>query len=100
MKSLVECKREEPREVDNGGNEGVQEKLSERNKYTEEEEMNEVHAEGNGTVASGIAHETRRKCEKSETSGGKKKFLSILYKKIKSDTIRKQRGVYFGRLSN
>ena len=86
-KLLRGVQAQEPREVDNGGDKGVQEKLSEHNKFTEEEETNEVHAEGSGTLASGIAHETRRKCEKSETSGGKKKFLSIFYKKIKSDTF-------------
>ena len=37
-------------------------------------------------MASGIADETGRKCEKSEMSGGKKKFLTLFRKKIKSDT--------------
>ena len=71
---------EETREFKNGRTE---EELSEFSKEnTEEEERNE----GNGTVASGIAHETGRKCEKSEMSGGKKKFLTLFRKKIKSDT--------------
>ena len=86
-KLLRGVQEEEPREIDNGGTQELQEELSQRSKDTEDEETNGAHAEGNGTLASGIAHETRRKCEKSETSGGKKKFLSIFHKKIKSDTF-------------
>ena len=77
---------EEPREIDNGGTEGVQEELSEHSEHTKEEETNGMHVE-NGTAASGIANETRRKCGKSETSGGKKKFLPIFRKKNKSNTF-------------
>ena len=77
---------EEPREIDNGGNEGVQKELSEHSEDTKEEETNEMHVE-NGTAANGITYEARRKCGKSETSGGKKKFLPIFRKKNKSDTF-------------
>ena len=73
---------EETREIHNGGTEGGQEELSTRSRDTEEEDRNE----GNGTVASGIAHTTGRKYEKFEMPGGKKKFLPLFRKKVKSDT--------------
>ena len=73
---------EETRQLESGRTEGIQEEFSGRSKNTEEEER----SEGNGTVASGIAKEEQRKSEKSEILGGKKKFLTLFRKKIKSDT--------------